>query len=589
MSDHKYDNPVHANNKFGHALDLLERNLPAGVEGGVHLDIACGYGHIADHLIEKFGVHYVGVDIDESELKELHDRGLEGHPADLSTAGAIDIFRTILAGRRLVSVSFLDGLEHMTDGTHALDAIGTLLSEHRALAVISVPNTTHIDLGVKTLLGEWTYTEAGLLDRTHYQLYSDTSLRRALRRSGIAPIDEYNVVQAQSDQHFPSDHTGLAENSSIGHWLRGIRDRAEPNAIVNQFVWALTSAPLVEEAPPAIERGEVFLSVILRTQGRRPQELREALLCLAGQASRDFEVLIVAHRTTYAEQVGIEQIIAEQPPSLRARIRLLLLDHGPRSAPLNFAMDAAVGRYLAIFDDDDIVLGNWVSEFAAAERSNAGKILRGVTLRQEVTVATVRATVGVRAKAAPKKSYSQQFSLAEHIARNQSPPIGWVFPRSLYLDFGLTFDESMTTVEDWDFLLQAAEIAGVTDIEKVLAIYRWWVDRESSRTLHSREEWLQNEGEIERRIDSRPLLLPAGDTRTLRDDLRRLRELENKVRRQDKLIVTLRKRQASAAKRTPSVGVVAKFRRRLKLRTRVRSLLGLKPGQPFLGSLRGKR
>ncbi|MET0820411.1 MAG: glycosyltransferase [Aeromicrobium sp.] len=588
MSDHKYDNPVHPTNKFGHALDLLERNLGDAADG-IHLDIACGFGHIAEHIVEKFGATYVGVDIDEAELAQLRERGYEGHQADLSRPGATELLRSIIDGRRVVSVSFLDGLEHLTDGQFALAAIGEVLAEHRAVAVISVPNTTHIDLGIKTLLGDWTYTPAGLLDDTHYTLYSDRSLRDALLAGGMRPVDEYNVLLAQSDQHFPADHLGLADHTSFGAWVRSMRERAEPHALVNQFVWALTAVPPRPVPAPELERSDIFLSVIIRNQGRRPQELREALLCLAGQTHQDFEVIIVAHRTTYAEQIGIETVIEEQPPSLRGRIRLLLLDHGPRSAPLNVGLQAATGSYVAIFDDDDTVLANWVEEFAGAAQGHAGKVLRGVTLRQKVTVTSVRDVAGVRAIGAPTKHFTQKFSLAEHVFQNQSPPIGWIFPRSLHLDFGMTFDESMTTVEDWDFLLQAAEIAGVADVEKVLAIYRWWVDRESSRTLHSQEEWRQNEGEIARRIDSRPFLLPAGDTRELRVKLRRLHALEVQVTRQNKVIATMQ-RQADRQRRTtgrPAAAAGPKtLRARLRLRTRVRSAMGLQPGQPFLGPVR---
>jgi len=356
---------------------------------------------------------------------------------------------------------------------------------------------------------------------------------------------------------------------------------------VQQFVWALTSAPPAKSMARDDERP--FLSVLMRTQGRRPQELREALLCLAAQSSDDFEVLVLAHKTSHEEQLGLERIIEDQPPAFRARIRLLLLDLGARSYPLNVGLAESRGLYVGIFDDDDTVLANWVDAFKHASRDNGGRILRGVTLRQDVDVVSVRDALGIRALGAPKRVYTQKFSLVEHVHRNQSPPIGWVFPRSVYQHFGLTFDESMTTTEDWEFLIQAAQLTGVADIEKVLAIYRWWPTRESSRTLHTRDEWVQNEQEIRRRVDSRPLLLPAGDTRVIREDLRRLRELEVTVRRQSRRlkrqqaridrqqarierhlarISQLERRSGDAAWRP----VLTAARSRLRLRTRARSL-----------------
>lgn len=600
MSEHKYDNPVSPTNKFGHALDLLDRSLPAGPHAGIHLDIACGFGHIADPLIERFGVEYVGVDIDADELERIRERGHEGHLVDLSVAGATDALRSVIGDRTVVSVSFLDGLEHMTDGSYALSAIGEILAEHRAVAVISVPNVTHVDVGIKNLLGSWTYTEAGLLDDTHYTLYSETSLRAALLAGGLRPIDEYNVVQAKSDQHFPDQHVGITEGTAFGSFVRSVRDRAEPNGIVNQFVWTLASVPpRLTVAVPA-EVDSPFLTVIMRTQGRRPQELREAILCLAGQSHHDFELLVIAHRTTIDEQVMLERIIEEQPPSVSSRIRLLLLDHGGRSVPLNLGLTSAKGRYVTIFDDDDVVMANWVEDFERAAQDHPGTIVRGVTLKQDVAVNTVRQTQGIKSISAPLKHFTQDFSLTEHLMHNQSPGLGWAFPRSLHTDFGLTFDESMTTTEDLAFFLPAAEIAGVTDIEKVVAIYRWWSDRESSQTAHSADEWRLNESEIHRRTDTRPFLLPAGETAVLRQKLKRLHGLEELSEMQGLHIAKLERelrRHRSAAKRKPQSQLrraatpqpkvfLGPVRRRLKVRTRVRSVIGLSPGQPFLGPVR---
>lgn len=536
MSEHRYDNLVGQDNVFGHTLELLSRHVGVGSAGGVHLDIACGFGRIAEPLVERFGVEYVGVDLDPAGLANLRERGFEGHLADLSTSEAGDILAKILDGRRLVSISFLDGLEHLVDGGHALGAVGEMLAEHRAVAVFSVPNVTHVDVGIKTLLGDWHYTESGLLDATHYQLYSERSLALAMRRAGLKKIDEHNVVLARSDQHFPQDHLGLSESSTFNQWLRGVRQQAEPHGITNQFVWAVTAVPGHPDDEAVRTPSDLFLSVVMRTQGRRAQELREALLCLSGQLNTDFEVLIVAHKTTVPEQMAVERVIEDQPPSLRERIRLFVLDNGQRAAPLNLALREARGRYVGIFDDDDVVLGNWVDEFARAERSNRGRILRAVSLCQDVTHSEVRAIAGVRGLDRPKKIFTQQFSLTEHLAANQSPTLSWVFPRSLFLDFGLTFEESMTTTEDWEFLLRAAEIAGVTDIAQVVAIYQWWKDRETSKTLHSHDEWLANQNEVERRIDSEPFLLPAGETRKLRRDLLRLKELERITKAQERQI-----------------------------------------------------
>jgi 2-polyprenyl-3-methyl-5-hydroxy-6-metoxy-1,4-benzoquinol methylase len=595
VSDHKYDNEVQPDNKFGHTLELLARHLPENPVGGVHLDLACGFGRIAEPLEDAHGVHYVGVDVDEEALMSLRSRGHEAHVADLSNDGASDALLKILDGRRLVSITFLDGLEHLTESSFALEAVGQLVSQERAVAVLSVPNVTHLDVAIKNVLGQWTYTEAGLLDATHYRLWSASALETALRRAGLQRIDAYDVQMAHSDQHFPADHVGLSESTTVGQWLRETRRRAEPHAITNQFVWITTSVPPRPRITDERAVADTFLSIIMRTQGRRPQELREALLCLAGQTCTDFEILLVAHKTTTEQLKAVERIVADQPPGLRARIRLIRLDHGRRSAPLNLALAEARGRYVGIFDDDDVVLADWVSSFAAAERDKEGCILRGITLRQDVEMARVRGMAGVRAISSPESVYTRDFSLSEHLAENQSPPIGWVFPRSLHDDFGLDFEESMTTTEDWEFLLRAASIAGVADIPRVLAIYHIWKGRESSRTLHPQDEWIQNQREIERRIDASPFLMPAGETRTLRRKLLRLAQLERQTRQQQGALAKSQKRVVALEERLNKVRaretrlrttLTNERRMRARLRRRVNRLSGSSQPERQRGVLR---
>lgn len=550
MNDqHKYDNSVQPDNKFGHTLRLLAAHLPSDLgQDGVHLDLACGFGHIAQHIKEQFDLHYVGVDVDDEELDQLRERGLEAHAADLTDPDVAERLRKILDGRRLVSVTFLDGLEHLTNGTHALNALGELLAEHRAVAVTSVPNVTHLDVGIKTLLGTWDYTETGLLDVTHYQLYSEQSLLAAFRSAGLSRIGREDVLVARSDQHFPGHHVGLSEATSFSRYLRAVRGDAEPNGLVNQFVWALTAAPArptPHYVDPASTETDRFLSIVMRTQGRRIQELREAMLCLGAQSSQDFEVLVVAHKTNAAEQKAVEVVIDDQPPALRERIRLILLDRGQRSAPINAGIEAATGRYVAIFDDDDVVMGDWVKEFGDAEREHGGRILRAIALKQGASVDTVRGLPGIRSTTAPERAYDHDFSLSGHLVANQSPPISWIFPRSLAVHFGMGYDDSMTTTEDWEFLLRAAQVAGVTDISRGTAIYRWWETRESSRTAHPVDEWAQNQREIERRIDSRPFLLPAGETRELRADLQELAQLRKRTKQMQRHITRLEKKSTN--------------------------------------------
>ncbi len=538
MTAHRYDNQVHPDNVYGHTLDLLRRHAADRPADGIHVDLACGFGNIAEHVRDDLGLTYVGVDIDDEELGAVRGRGFEAHALDLTADDLISRLDAVVAGRTVVSVSFLDGLEHLTDGSTALLAVRHLVRDAPAVAVLSVPNVTHLDVATKALLGSWDYTESGLLDRTHYRLWSARGLSGALTSAGLAVVDEYDVEMERSDQAFPEGHVGLSRTTSMGAWLHAVRDRVEPHALTNQFVWALrATGPAVDEAPSTGDDATPFLSVVMRTQGRRPQELREALLCLAAQTVSDFEVLLIAHRVDAAGLEQVRALVEDQPTYLRERIRVLPLEEGGRSAPLNFGLREARGDYVSIFDDDDIVFAHWVEQLQQGAISRPGTVVRGVPLKQLATRATVGSHTGIRAVDAPLPMYSVRFSVPEHLSSGQSPPICFAFPRSLHTDLGLRFDESLNTAEDLDFLLSAVQLAGVTDLDLVVSIYHWWHDQESSLTAHSEDEWLADWERLLDRIHAQPYLLPAGATRQLIRDRVRLNELEDMFERDERLVL----------------------------------------------------
>ena len=68
----------------------------------------------------------------------------------------------------------------------------------------------------------------------------------------------------------------------------------------------------------------------------------------------------------------------------------------------------------------------------------------------------------------------------------------YAIPRYVLSVLGFEFDESLTTTEDWDFLMHAALLCGVADTPEVTGVYRVWENAENSQTLHKQEEWQKN-------------------------------------------------------------------------------------------------
>lgn len=507
-----YQNPYHHDNVYGHVTALLKRHSLTG--GGAHLDFGCNIGPIAEHVRDDLGLEYIGFDIDEEALTSLRQRGFEAHRIDLTNiAGTEEQIKRIVANRRIASISIVDTLEHVPNGPAVLAMLRRIAAPHCAPMVSSVPNVAHRDVGLKLAFGMWDYTPEGLLDHTHVQFFTEKGMQAMMTHAGWHEIASYDVEVEKSDQHFPATHPAIATGSALHALFAHLRNQARGNDRVYQFV--RTSLP-----GPSTGAGHVFahakakapfLSVVTRTQGRRLDTLRDVLLCLSAQSDPDFEVCVIGHKLGEKERLAVERIIEDTNTDLRSRIRLIKVDSGNRTHPLNVGFREARGDYAAILDDDDIVFGHWVEEFRKLAEREPGTILRATSVAQNwQPVRTMVGTQSVRAVGSPKLCYPNQFDYFEHLVENATPPVSLAFPRAAFADMHIEFDESLTTTEDWDFLMRTAAVCGVSSSNEITSIYRQWDGAESSSTVHGRQEWVDNHHAIWRKLDQAPLLLGPG-------------------------------------------------------------------------------
>lgn len=299
----------------------------------------------------------------------------------------------------------------------------------------------------------------------------------------------------------------LSEATAVGGYLRHIDREIELNRTTGDF--AARWLPLLETH--RADWGKCFLSVVMRTQGRRPEALREALLCLYAQDDQDFEVLLIGHNLNKDQRALVDAILDEQDPDFRAKIRFLPFDEGNRTTPLNYGFAQANGEYTMIFDDDDLVMEDCVSSYKAQAEKAPGTVLYRYTSAQEwCVVDTASGVQGLRAQGAPSTKFCCDYDCVNQVQLNRCPPIGLAFPSLAFRDLGIIFDETLATTEDWDYLTRVAKYTGVSSINRVGAVYRLWVNAESSATVHQQAEWKLNYDIIQKKMDDMPLLLPAG-------------------------------------------------------------------------------
>lgn len=260
-----------------------------------------------------------------------------------------------------------------------------------------------------------------------------------------------------------------------------------------------------------------FLSVLLRTQGRRLEPLKDALLCLSAQTDEDFEVLVLMHDAIPENAADVRAIIDRLAPAFGARVSIHEVTGGTRAKPLNVGVDAARGRYLAVYDDDDLIFANWVEEFRRVSGGNGGRLLRAVVANQTVIPELwPQDQDGFRTASWPRPEYPEHFDQIQHFLVNFSPFMSWAFPRSLFATYGLRFDEELHVCEDWDVILRGSMLCGVDEVPALTSIYRRWEGGESSYSTHSSHDWRESEQRVIDRINDSVMMMPEGTMASLR-------------------------------------------------------------------------
>lgn len=173
-------------------------------------------------------------------------------------------------------------------------------------------------------------------------------------------------------------------------------------------------------------------------------------------------------------------------------------------------------------------MGHWVESFQALASKHDGQLLRCVSLLQHADRVMVAGFEGARAIGSPNNIYPDHFDFLQHLGGNYSPNNTLAFPRGVFHELGIRFDESLSTTEDWDYILRVASVVGVASSKEVTGIYLWW-ERSNSRAEHSDHEWDANKAWIHNKLSSHPMLLPKGTVRRVLDMQEKLQQLTNKL------------------------------------------------------------
>lgn len=391
---------------------------------------------------------------------------------------------------------------------YAKNTVGFLWTLHRYLqntkitAVACVTNYSQYDIACRTIFSDM----EGLQKDAARNLYDEDKLFETIRSAGFHTAKSNDLYLENSD--IPLS----VRNTAVFHYLSGLRvsESWRTRCFIRMLEMDSKSVPAKKAHP------HPFLSVVTRTTGSRPQELKEVLLCLSAQTCQNFEVLVVGHNLESSAEESVKNALHHAPPWIREKIRFVPVGGGGRSAPLNAGFENAAGDYITILDDDDLVFSNWVQTFRELAETNDGKILKSVTVRQEYDrVQTVYSPPSSAAVSGFVRDYPVYVDSVQMLHHNQCPGLCLAFPAAVIRKFGFRFDETLNTTEDWDFILRVLPVCGMAASPEITNIYRWWRKGNSSATLYRQKEWSKNYESVLSRMDRSYLLLPPGSAKEI--------------------------------------------------------------------------
>lgn len=182
--------------------------LPA-ISGGRVLEIGCGRGHTLAEIKQKgFAAEVVGV-----ELMNLPRTQTEINAVDTYIVGNIETDSLALDDGSFDVVICGDVLEHLNDPWAAMQKIKRLVKPGGAL-VASVPNVREARTLYNLIIrGDFAYTEAGVLDRTHLRFFCKKNILSLLTGAGG------QVERLSSDLKFKSNWRSRLDRLTFG-WLQ---------------------------------------------------------------------------------------------------------------------------------------------------------------------------------------------------------------------------------------------------------------------------------------------------------------------------------------------------------------------------------
>ncbi len=295
--------------RYARELDLRELNAHTqGIlltpPGSDVLDVGTADGHPVVEGLKARGCRVWGVEIDPEAAEAaapMCEQMVVGNVEQLDLAAE-------LGDQRFDVVLCLDVLEHLVEPLDTLRRLKDLLRPG-GIVVASIPNVTHAAVRLQLLDGSFTYTDTGLLDRTHVRFFDRAEVTSLFEQAELTVLERLEVRREPHETEIPLDLSTVPPET-----LEAVKK--DPDSRV--FQWMLVAKPAVATEVETTGLSTALLGEVTRME----QAVRESGEHVAWLEERlhDQDRL---HRLTITQN----ERLAELDRALRERVTELVEAH----------------------------------------------------------------------------------------------------------------------------------------------------------------------------------------------------------------------------------------------------------------------
>lgn len=165
------------------------------------LDVGCAAGEFGKTLKNTRDIEVIGVELDP-QAAELARRHL-----DEVITGNIETLVLPFPDGYFDCITCADVLEHLVDPWETVLKLKKLLTPEGTL-VISLPNVSFYEILFACVQGFWTYTDHGILDRTHLRFFTPIEAQRMIENAEMEVVTIEPLCGVSEDK-LPRDSEGF--------------------------------------------------------------------------------------------------------------------------------------------------------------------------------------------------------------------------------------------------------------------------------------------------------------------------------------------------------------------------------------------